>query len=179
MPQMSDLAVTRYLPTRQGTVLVLRHGATTWNAEDRKHGRIDVPLSARGRAQMRDLAADLADLAPTGIATSPLTRAVQSAAILAEALGIGSLTVVAALTERSFGVAEGWTETEIRSKYDTDERIPGREPNQAVAARALPALQALPTGVLVVTHHGVIRSLGIEGPIGNGTAHTIHLEAGA
>jgi uncharacterized phosphatase len=109
----------------------------------------------------------------TAVVTSPLTRALQSAAIIAELLGVEALTIVNALTERSFGVAEGWTEDEIRAKYATDEHIPGRESNADIAARAWPVLQNLDEHTLVVTHHGVIRSLGVDGPIANASIHRI------
>jgi broad specificity phosphatase PhoE len=75
------------------------------------------------------------------------------------------------LTERSFGIAEGWTEDQIRARYVDDTEIPGRESNTDILARVAPIIADLPAGTIVVTHHGIIRSLGVTGLIPNASIH--------
>ena len=56
-------------------VWLIRHGQTEWSASGRHTGRSDVPLTATGREQARDLRARLADQPFALVATSPLVRA--------------------------------------------------------------------------------------------------------
>jgi broad specificity phosphatase PhoE len=68
--------------------VIIRHGESTWNAAGRWQGQGDPPLSERGREQARRLAAELADEGIEVIVASDLARAVETAAILGDSLGI-------------------------------------------------------------------------------------------
>lgn len=92
-------------------IYLLRHGATSYNAEGRYQGRTAVPLSAEGRAALAP-----ADFSPESVYVSPLSRAAETAAILFP--GAAQIPVPA-LTEMDFGVFEGrtWREMECNSNY--------------------------------------------------------------
>lgn len=148
------------------TLLLARHGQSTWNAERRWQGQADPPLSDLGREQavLASAAVGAVDL----IAASPQRRAFETATIISEAIGIGPVLAVDGLRERSAGSWSGLT------RDDIDERFPGWlengrrpddfEPDEELLARVLPALDAIaaasPGGsVLVVCHGGVIRTI--------------------
>ena len=66
-------------------VSLLRHGSTEWNEAGRMQGRSDVPLSDRGRAQVRAWHVPIDPACPTPWISSPLKRAVETAEILSGA----------------------------------------------------------------------------------------------
>ena len=86
--------------------LYLRHGETDWNTEGRAQGLSDIPLNDRGRDQARDAARILARIPISAVIASPLTRARDTAAVVADAIGL-PVTVDDALHEVSFGDHEG------------------------------------------------------------------------
>jgi probable phosphoglycerate mutase len=100
-------------------IYLLRHGETVWNRADRRQGRRDSPLTLLGIAQARAVAGLLGDLlmgSRPAIHASPLGRAWQTAAIVAETLGRDSDEIVTdeRLAEISYGEWEGLTSAEIR-----------------------------------------------------------------
>ena len=161
-------------------LLLLRHGQSTWNAEDRWQGWADPPLSELGVEQAEQAAGHLATLGLTAVACSDLERARRTAEILAGACGLGPLVVHPGLRERNVGAWSGLTFEEIdagwpgllalyRSGRYT--RPPGGEDSETLARRATAALgevagQLRGETVLVVSHGGVIRTieraLGVE-----------------
>ncbi|HTI14201.1 MAG TPA: histidine phosphatase family protein [Dictyobacter sp.] len=65
------------------TLLFIRHGQTTWNAEHRLPGQLPgISLTENGRQQAERLAVSLADLPISAIISSPLERACDTAAYL-------------------------------------------------------------------------------------------------
>jgi broad specificity phosphatase PhoE len=64
-----------------------RHGQTQWNVENKICGRTDVPLTDVGLEQARALAENAKELGLDLIIASPLLRARQTAAAVAEACG--------------------------------------------------------------------------------------------
>jgi broad specificity phosphatase PhoE len=152
-------------------VLLVRHGQSEWNAEGRWQGQADPALSDRGRLQAREAA--LAVGAVDAIWASDLQRAAETAAIIAEGIGVGPVIVDPDLRERDAGEFSGLTRAEIEARfpgYLADERRPpGWESDEHLLDRALRALHrvaaAAPGGdVLVVTHGGLIYVL--EGHLG-------------
>jgi 2,3-bisphosphoglycerate-dependent phosphoglycerate mutase len=97
-------------------VLLLRHGQTAWNAEQRIQGHTDIGLDDTGRWQAQRLAQALQELAIDGIYSSDLARAASTAAATAQLLG---LPVVhhTGLRERCFGSFEGLTHTEVQTRW--------------------------------------------------------------
>lgn len=105
------------------TLYLIRHGTTDKKDSDktvkRYKGSLDIPLSERGIQQIRQLSDHIRMNCSEGfkaIYSSPLIRALKSAEIIAEPYSI-SPVVIADLRERSFGIWEGMTFTEIQEKY--------------------------------------------------------------
>lgn len=155
------------------TLYLVRHAMTAWNAEKRWQGQTDIPLCDEGRAQARALVDRLRGRGLVRVHTSDLSRASETAAIVAAALHL-PLSADPDLRERGFGPFEGKTAAEcaalgeIWDRYVADRRClpPGAEPDASVVARMSCALEraaaALPdkTGsALLVSHGSSMRSL--------------------
>lgn len=148
-------------------ILVVRHGQSTWNAEGRWQGTEDPPLSSLGVRQARHAAERLG--AFDGVWASPLERALVTATILADALGIGPVVPDDDLRERHAGGYQGLTRPEIEDRYPgflaEGLRPPGWEDDDAVLRRASSALGRIADRVgadgtaLAVSHGGVVHAL--------------------
>ncbi len=152
------------------TLLLIRHGETAWNAEHRIQGRLDVPLSATGIWQTRQLAQRLANERIDAVISSDLARAWMTGAPLAD---LHSLDMIAEprLRERAFGIFEGKTLDEIAAEHpdelaawrsrDVDWCVPEGESGAEFIARVLEAMQDVVLAqsgrtVALVTHGGVL-----------------------
>lgn len=100
-------------PTR---VVAIRHGETAWNLHSRVQGQLDVPLNDRGRWQARRAALVLADEPFDAIYASDLSRAHETALIVAHAHG-ATVFCDSGLRERGFGIFEGHTFDEIERRW--------------------------------------------------------------
>ncbi|MDQ1597486.1 MAG: putative phosphatase [Microbacteriaceae bacterium] len=168
---------------------LVRHGETDWNRQRRIQGSTDIPLNDTGRAQATRTGRLLARRSWDAIASSPLSRALETGVILADAVGIdeSDIEIVEALVERQYGAAEGLDDSQLSQFYPGDTPVPGRESRDEVAARVLPALVSLAdrhpgASLIVTTHGGVIRTVlnavapesphhtGV--PITNGSVHS-------
>ena len=100
-------------------VLMIRHGQSEGNAEQRFGGHSPTPLSARGRQEAEATARALQSESITAIYSSDLLRAVQTAEPLAV---ITDLPVIAtaAFRERKVGVLEGLTFDESKAAHPKD-----------------------------------------------------------
>jgi broad specificity phosphatase PhoE len=134
------------LPTRLAATLVLvRHGESTWVAEGRFQGRQDPPLSELGRRQAALVAERLAQRdeqtplpiptgPPTGIWHSPLDRAAETARIIAgRQLAPTELHPDERLTEIAQGEWEGELHADVRSRWPTELAAWRRTPARAHA----------------------------------------------
>jgi probable phosphoglycerate mutase len=154
-------------------LVLWRHGQTTWNAENRFQGSVDIPLDATGVAQAERAARLLAGLRPTAVVSSPLQRAAVTAQSLAAVTGL-PVTYDPDLRERDGGEWEGLTGPEIRERYPAEHAVwqpPGGETSEEVAKRVAAALgravDRLPDGgVLVVASHGAALRLGMAHLLG-------------
>lgn len=131
---------------------VLRHGETEWNRRGALQGRHDSPLTPLGRAQARAMGrcvARLAGGAPLELWSSPLGRAMATARIVAEVLGMAEEAIRRddRLMEIDYGTWEGATHTEaaLRDRAAYDRRyvdklrnpVPGGESYGDAYTRAL------------------------------------------
>jgi broad specificity phosphatase PhoE len=169
---------------------LVRHGETDWNLQRRIQGSTDVPLNENGRAQAKRAGQLLAGRSWDAVIASPLSRAVDTASIIAAEVGLPGPTTDPRLVERAYGAAEGLEISEVDRRYPGDAHVPGRESREDVAARALEALleigEAHPDqAVIVVSHGGLIRSvLGAVDPrtrhpaITNGSIHSFRHDNG-
>jgi probable phosphoglycerate mutase len=169
---------SRSLPTR---VLLVRHGQSEWNAAGRWQGQADSALSDLGRRQAREAAEAVG--AVDAVWASDLLRAAETAAIIAEHIGVGPVVVDADLRERDAGEFSGLTRVEIEERFPgylaEHRRPPGWEADEHLLARALRALHRIgcevPGGdVLVVTHGGLVYAL--EGHLGFDHARLANVE---
>ncbi|GER93460.1 alpha-ribazole phosphatase [hot springs metagenome] len=101
------------------TLYLIRHGETVGGDEKRYKGSIDVPLSEKGIEQIKKTAKFLSSIPLSAIYTSPLSRALKSAEIIAEGHGLNPI-IIPELRERSFGIWEGMTFLEIKEKYPVE-----------------------------------------------------------
>ena len=95
------------MPTRQ-ELLLIRHGQSTANATGVWQGQMEFPLSETGRWQARCVGRTLAGERFDGLYSSPLSRALETAEIIArEAAFPGAVVPVEGLMERHGGLLEG------------------------------------------------------------------------
>ena len=99
---------------------IIRHGKTDWNKECRFQGAKDIPLNEEGREAARKLGERLKDIHFDAVFSSPLSRAYETACIIARSAEKCDL-----LTEISFGEFEGvpfdeWMNTDEPRKYFFD-----------------------------------------------------------
>jgi len=97
-------------------LLLIRHGETTGDLEDRYGGSYDDHLTDTGRGQLAQTAVQIADNGIEIIFHSPLIRARESAEIISEANGV-PIKQWGGLEERHYGVLTGLTKQEALEKY--------------------------------------------------------------
>lgn len=144
-------------------MLLVRHAQSEWNAQGRWQGQADPPLSELGYAQARVAASRIGSV--DVVVSSPLQRALETARLVADALGVGPVVIEPDLAERDAGEWSGLTRVEIEAGwpgYLADRRRPpGFEADEPVQRRALAALDRIEAEyrgaeVLVLTHGGII-----------------------
>lgn len=161
--------------TQTSRLVLVRHGRTTWNAQGLFQGHADIPLDVVGQQQAAELVPALAPLAPTLIATSDLTRARQTGAPLAAAVGLTPV-VDARLREVDVGRWEGLTRDQAAAAYPEEFRRwvdgedvarGGGETRREAAARAVDGIldhlmAAGPGALVVVVSHGMVLTATVE-----------------
>jgi broad specificity phosphatase PhoE len=152
-------------------LFLVRHGATAATREDRFSGSTGTELSEQGRWQAERLGERLAPQNITAVYSSPLSRALDTARIIADRCQLEPV-VREELREIGHGHWEGMkrddVEREFASEYAAWEADPftfapaGGESGVAVLARALPVVREIVTEhaggrVLVVSHKATLR----------------------
>ncbi|MHC1771255.1 MAG: histidine phosphatase family protein [Flexilinea sp.] len=151
---------------------LVRHGQTDWNIEGRYTGQSDVPLNESGRQQAESLAALLATQHFAAVYTSDLSRARETAEIIAAPHKI-SVNVEPRLREINQGEWEGLHFNFIRAQYDdlwkqrfidpAGVRPPGGETINEVAARIYTAMNDIallhPDESVLIVSHGLALAL--------------------
>ena len=161
-------------------LVLLRHGESQWNRENRFTGWVDVPLSPKGEEEARQAGEKLKaagirfDLAFTSV----LQRAIRTLEITLDVLGQSDIPVEKdqALNERHYGDLQGLNKAETAKRFGDDQvhiwrrsydvAPPGGESLKDTAARTLPyfAAKILPVvkagkTVLVAAHGNSLRSV--------------------
>ncbi len=118
-------------------VYLARHGETAWTISGQHTGVTDLPLTAQGEVEARQLAVRLEGLTFASVLTSPLQRAVRTC----ELAGFGSAARVEPdLLEWNYGSYEGLTSVEIHNERPDwqlfRDGCPGGESPDQVGARA-------------------------------------------
>ena len=131
-------------------VVLIRHGESQWNLENRFTGWVDVPLSPKGEQEAREAGEKVLAFRFDHAFTSVLTRAIRTLEIVLDVIGQPGLPVEQnqALNERMYGELQGLNKTETVEKYGEaqvklwrrsyDVRPPGGESLQDTADRVLP-----------------------------------------
>jgi broad specificity phosphatase PhoE len=147
-----------------GELILLRHGETEWSRAGRHTGLTDLPLTAAGEAAAAALAPVLARCHVCATFSSPLQRAIKTAALA----GLTGVQQDPDLREWDYGGYEGETTPQIRERQPgwylwRDGVIPGDadhpgETVEQVGARADAVLSRvtplLPDGDVVLVSHG-------------------------
>ncbi|KIL37486.1 phosphoglycerate kinase [Cohnella kolymensis] len=141
----------------------IRHGTTEWNLQGRMQGLTDISLAEIGRDQAILLGKSLQPADWDGILSSDLTRAAQTAELLASSSAIPFLGVDARLRERGFGMLEGTTLPERVARWGENWRQLdlGREKLDSLLVRwdsFLEENSRIHAGkrILIVSHGGLI-----------------------
>ena len=161
-------------------LLLVRHGETDWNRQQRFQGQIDVPLNDMGRAQAAQAAEFLKTVPIDRAITSPMLRPKATAEAIVQHHPHLTLEQVPDLAEISHGLWEGKLETEIEQAYPgllkqwqqapETVQMPEGENLQQVWDRSTAAWDAIvastpmgnsdrPTTVLVVAHDAVNKAI--------------------
>jgi 2,3-bisphosphoglycerate-dependent phosphoglycerate mutase len=161
-----------------GTLILVRHGQSQWNLENRFTGWIDIPLTEAGEEEARRAGELLRGYRFDHGFTSALKRAQETLRIILEVIGQEALPVEQdqALNERFYGDLQGLNKEETAQKFGAaqvhlwrrsyDVPPPGGESLKDTAARVLPyyreqiapRLQRGET-ILVVAHGNSLRAL--------------------
>ncbi|MDP4634618.1 MAG: histidine phosphatase family protein [Pontimonas sp.] len=141
---------------------LVRHGETEWNRLRKIQGISDIPLNDTGRSQAAALGDILSKHRFDLIVSSPLSRALETAQIVARKLGMPAPLVIQDLVERNYGEAEGSSGLELDTLYPPGTEIPGREDRADVTKRVVRTLHDLAirhpeADILAVAHGAVIR----------------------
>ncbi|WP_417217632.1 histidine phosphatase family protein [Arthrobacter sp.] len=149
-------------------IALVRHGETDWNAEGRLQGQTDIPLNGAGRDQAETAARELERLGHDGgawdlLVSSPLGRAVETASIIGDRLGLHAIAPVEGLQERHYGAGEGRVVAGM-DRATLDALLATAEPEAEVVDRAVQALRGIVcahpgTKMIVVAHGTLIRLL--------------------
>jgi 2,3-bisphosphoglycerate-dependent phosphoglycerate mutase len=158
-------------------LVLVRHGQSLWNLENRFTGWTDVPLTDAGREEARRSAGLLRGLRFDVAYSSTLCRAYESLAIVLAELGQTPPVIRdPSLNERHYGELQGLDKAEVARRLGADQvqrwrrsydvAPPGGESLEATARRALPFFERAIGGdlcqsktVLVVAHGNSLRAI--------------------
>ncbi len=158
-------------------LVLVRHGQSLWNLENRFTGWVDVPLTEQGRAEAARAGSLLKGMRFDVAYTSALRRAQDTLAIMLAEMG-ADVPVIRdqALNERHYGDLQGLNKDDMRRQFG-DEQVkiwrrsydvppPGGEALKDTAARTVPFFERCILGdirqgkdVLVVAHGNSNRSI--------------------
>ncbi len=158
-------------PASLTTVVVIRHGQTTWGALGRYAGREDVPLTDLGREQADAVAERVGRLRPAAVVTSPLRRCRDTADAIAgdlipvlDAPGLldGKLGEWTGFTVDQ--IAQRWPDQFSRWRSDAAAAPPGGESFEQIRMRSVAALRSVLVDyagrtIVLVTHSATTKML--------------------
>jgi probable phosphoglycerate mutase len=155
------------------SITVVRHGETEWNKLGLHQGVLDSPLTDKGMEQAQNVARLLQKYTFQRFYSSDLRRAVQTAAIIAEALQM-DIIYDSRLQERNLGCLGGLTLHEFKEEYpqdyarflsgDPDHILPGGESIEQAYKRSTAFFEELAVkhqneSILVVSHGFILEYL--------------------
>ena len=159
-------------------LVLIRHGQSQWNLENRFTGWIDIDLSEKGIAEAKAAGEKLKGYKFDMAFTSALTRAQRTLDIILEIIGQEGIPVEKdkALNERMYGDLQGLNKDETREKYGAEQvhiwrrsydvNPPNGESLKDTAARVMPYFESkiLPElkagkNILISAHGNSLRAL--------------------
>ena len=162
-------------------LVLLRHGESQWNLENRFTGWVDVPLSAKGIEEAKQAGEKLRGFTFDRAFSSVLTRANETLRIVLEVLGQTKIPIEKdkALNERMYGDLQGLNKAETAKKYGDaqvkiwrrsyDVKPPGGESLKDTAERALPYYEKMVKPhllqgetIIIAAHGNSLRALVME-----------------
>lgn len=149
-------------------ILLIRHGETTGDVEDRYGGSYDDPLTEKGRGQLHETAQRLVGIKVDKLYSSTLIRARESANIINDVLKT-EIEPLDGLRERNYGVLGGLTKQEALERYpeavelhkDSANTDPNGEPQTSFTERVVKTFKSIldqkHDAVAIVSHGGPIK----------------------
>lgn len=170
-------------------IILVRHGQTAWNRDERFRGRADIPLDEHGIRQAEATSRRIAtEWLPTAIYSSPLSRAVQTAEAIAQPFHL-TVNIHPGLVDIDYGDWQGFSPDEVRQKWSSTLdgwynaphliRIPGGETLDDLRKRAMETVDSLAaqhsSETIVLVGHTVINRIILLGVLGLGNEHFWHI----
>ena len=108
-----------------GTLIIVRHGQSEYNAANIFAGWVETPLTAKGIQQARDTGAILKEhgFTPDIVYSSTLSRATDTARETLAAMGIPGMKIIEdpALLERHYGGLTGMNKKQVEEKFGPEQ----------------------------------------------------------
>lgn len=154
-------------------LLLVRHGETISNLKKIYAGRSSEGLTERGIIQAKEAAEKLRNFKVQALYSSPIQRAVQTAKIIGETIGL-DVIIEDTFQEMKMGAWEGLSEEEVATLYPkewqlwqrqpAELRLYGRETLEEIQRRALEGIYKIQArhyaqNVVIITHVAIIRVL--------------------
>ncbi len=165
-------------------IIIVRHGQTAWNVENRFRGRQDIPLDETGVAQAQAVSSRLASEQIMAVYSSRLQRAMKTAEIIAAPHG---LTPIASdgLSNVNYGYLEGRLVSEVAQQMPDFYRVlletphlvqfPGGDTLDALTSRSMTSLHEMvaqhPDETIVAVSHQVVTRVLICALLGLDNSH--------
>ncbi len=162
-------------------LVLLRHGESQWNLENRFTGWVDVPLSPKGIEEAKSAGEKLREVKFHRAFSSVLMRANETLRIVLEVIGQAGIPIEKdkALNERMYGELQGLNKAETAQKYGDaqvkiwrrsyDVRPPGGESLKDTAERTLPYYEKMikphllkGESIIIAAHGNSLRALVME-----------------
>lgn len=129
-------------------IILTRHGHVNWIAPERFRGRADLPLTERGTAEARLTSRRVAALGSVAaVYTSPMTRSLRTAQIIAEPFSLDAQPIDA-LNDIHYGEWQGLTPDEARARWPDKVELWYRRPDLV----AIPGGESLQDLLVRVAH---------------------------
>ena len=164
-------------------IILARHGETEWNVEEIFRGRIDIELNETGIKQAELLAEYLSEVKIEAIYSSPLKRALRTAAVIASHHKL-EVEIARGLIDFNYGKWQGLPHQEVKDKYNElytewtsrpdKVKIPAGESLNDVRKRAIGVVDEVTAkyeGTVVLISHRVVNKVLICALLGLDNSH--------
>lgn len=161
-------------------ICIVRHGETDWNAQGKLQGKTDISLNQNGIVQANECKNTLSSNDWDLIITSPLKRAKETAEIINTEMK-APLIEMEDFIERSFGDAEGMTESERTTAFP-DKNYSNQEDRISFSKRVIKGIEKINElyqgkKIILVAHGAVINAILTHfsnGEIGSGKTRLLN-----